>query len=134
MNMNYNFIPLILSAGIIVGTIIVAYLFRRLFNRFIKKSTLIVQNDPTNYLFLKHTISALIYIVGFSWAFIQIESLKAVAGSLLAGAGILAVAVGFASQHALSNIIGGIFIVIFKPYRINDRITVKNILAGVVED
>jgi small conductance mechanosensitive channel len=53
---------------------------------------------------------------------------------LLAGAGILAAVIGFASQQAFSNIISGIFIVIFKPFRMNDRLKIKEIYAGVVED
>jgi len=44
------------------------------------------------------------------------------------------VVIGFASQAALSNIVSGIFIVIFKPYRINDIVTVRDNLSGVVED
>lgn len=54
---------------------------------------------------------------------------------MLAGAGILAVVVGFASQQALSNIVAGVFIVIFKPFRVNERIIMKEgAYAGVVED
>ena len=53
---------------------------------------------------------------------------------MLASAGILAVVVGFAAQQALANIVSGIFIVMFKPYRINDRLTIQNTLRGVVED
>ena len=52
----------------------------------------------------------------------------------MAGAGILAVAVGFASQQAMSNIISGFFIVLFKPFKINDRLTIRDSLSGIVED
>lgn len=134
MDLNFNYIPYLTALGIIAATLIVGFVFNRLFRRFITRSTLIVKNDPTNYQFLRHTITAVIYIVGFGMAIYQIESLKAVAGSILAGAGILAVAVGFASQHALSNVISGVFLILFKPYRINDRIVVKDTLQGVVED
>ncbi|MCB0760934.1 MAG: mechanosensitive ion channel family protein, partial [Flavobacteriales bacterium] len=75
----------------------------------------------------------LIYIVGISIAIYSMPNLRTLAKSLLAGAGILAVAVGFASQHALSNIISGVFIVIFKPFRINDRISIRS-LNGIIED
>lgn len=92
-----------------------------------------MKNDPTNYKFLKHSIIALIYVVGFSLSIYVVPSLKAMAGSLLAGAGILAVSVGFASQHALSNIISGFFIVVFKPFKVNDRLTVRT-FQGTVED
>jgi len=63
----------------------------------------------------------------------MMPNLRALASSFLAGAGILAVAVGFASQHALGNIISGVFIVIFKPFRVTDRVKLRE-LTGVVED
>lgn len=120
--------------GIFIVTLLIGYTFNRLFRRFIKRSTIIIKNDPTNYHFLRHAITAVIYLVGFSWAVYSVPQLRTVANSLLAGAGILAVAVGFASQHALSNIISGLFIIIFKPFRVNDRLKIRDTLSGVVED
>ncbi|MFK8103721.1 MAG: mechanosensitive ion channel family protein [Saprospiraceae bacterium] len=119
--------------GIILVTIIVASLVNRFFIRLIRRSTEEMNNDPTNYLFFRHGIVGIIYMFGFSIAIYSMPSLRALASSLLAGAGILAVAVGFASQHALSNIISGVFIIIFKPFRVNDRLRVKE-LTGIVED
>ncbi len=118
---------------IIIITITVAYLVNRFFRKLILNSTLVMQNDPTNYHFFRHTLVALIYIIGFSIAVYMMPDLRALASSLLAGAGILAVAVGFASQHALSNIISGVFIVVFKPFRIKDRLQVQQWI-GLVED
>ena len=131
--MDSNFVYISVFVGILVATFIVAYLVNRFFLRLIRRSTEIMKNDPTNYLFLRHTISALIYLTGFGVAIYMMPNLRALASSLLAGAGILAVAVGFASQHALSNIIGGVFIVLFKPFRINDRLEIKG-MVGIVED
>ena len=129
-----NVEALAISTGIVAGTILVAFIVNRLFRRFIRRNSLLIRNDPTNYVFLRHALTGIIYVVGFSWAVYSLPSLRAVANSLLAGAGILAVAVGFASQHALSNIISGIFIVIFKPFGVNDRLRFQNGLQGVVED
>ncbi|MEZ4961253.1 MAG: mechanosensitive ion channel family protein [Saprospiraceae bacterium] len=129
-----DIVTLLFSAAIIALTFLVAYLFRRFFNRFILNSTRLVKNDPTNYKFLKHVLSSIIYVVGFSMAIYRIEALQVLASSMLAGAGILAVAVGFASQAALSNVISGLFLIIFKPYRINDRVTIRDNLRGIVED
>lgn len=120
--------------GILLGTFILAYIFNKVFRRFILKSTVIIQNDPTNYQFLRHFLTALIYIIGISLAIYSVPSMRTVANSILAGAGILAVAVGFASQQTLSNIISGIFIVIFKPFRVNDRLRIRDTLNGIVED
>lgn len=118
---------------IIALTVIIGYLVNRFFKRLIAKSTEEMKNDPTNYLFLRHLVVGLIYVVGISIAIYAMPNLRALASSLLAGAGILAVAVGFASQHALSNIISGLFIVVFKPFRVNDRIRLRD-LVGFIED
>lgn len=108
--MSPNLIYIGTFVGIITATFILAWLVSRFFKKMIKLSTETMKNDPTNYLFMRHAITAIIYIVGFSIAIFMVPSLKTLASSLLAGAGILAVAVGFASQHALSNIISGVFI------------------------
>ena len=129
-----NLVNVSIFIGIILITFLLAFLVNRFFTRLIRRSTEIIKNDPTNYQFLKHTIVALVYTIGFSLAIYMMPNLRAIAGSLLAGAGILAVAVGFASQHALSNVISGFFIVIFKPFRVNDRLKIRDTLNGVVED
>nr|WP_299169521.1 mechanosensitive ion channel family protein [uncultured Allomuricauda sp.] len=118
---------------IILLTFVVAYLVDLFFKRLIRKSTEEMKNDPTNYKFFRHAIRAVLYVTGISIAIYTMPSLRVLANSLLAGAGVLAVAVGFASQHALGNIISGIFIVIFKPFRVNDRLSLGE-LTGIVED
>lgn len=123
-----------LPLGIILFTLILGFLFNRSYFSLINRRALYMQNDPTKYNFLGHFITAIIYIVGFSFAVISVPQLKNIAASLLAGAGILALAITFASQQALSNIVSGIFIVVFKPFRVNDRITVMNMMSGIVED
>lgn len=117
----------------LIATVIIAMLVNRFFLRLIRRATEEMNTDPTNYQFLRYFVRATIYIIGFSIAVYSVEALRTLAASLLAGAGILAVAVGFASQAALSNIISGIFVVIFKPFRVGDRLKV-NTLNGVVED
>ena len=129
--------PLALHVGtsllIILATLIVGYIANRLMTRLVNRSTEVMTKDPTNYKFIKHVALACIYLVGFAIAIYSVPNLRTLAGSFLAGAGILAVAVGFAAQHALSNIISGVFIVIFKPFRINDRLAIQ-LHQGVVED
>ncbi len=131
--MNKEFLQIGLFTGIIIATVIVAYIVNRFFVRLIRRSTEVMNSDPTNYQFLRHASSGLIYIVGFSVAIYSLPALRTLASSLLAGAGILAVAVGFASQHALGNVISGIFIVVFKPFRVHDRLKLREFI-GVVED
>lgn len=120
--------------GILCLTWLFARLFERIFNRFILRSTLLMNNNPTSYQFVKHLAKAVIYLVGLSMAIYVVPSLRTLSASLLAGAGILAVAFGFASQAAFSNIISGLFIVVFRPFRVNDRVTINATTFGVVED
>ncbi len=133
-NILENLTSILTFVGIVLGTIILAYSFRRVFNRLIVKNSELIKNNPTNYKFLGHSIVAIIYVIGMSWAVYETNALRTVATSLLAGAGILAVAVGFASQQALSNIVSGIMIVIFKPFRVNDRLNIRTVFNGIVED
>lgn len=118
---------------ILVLTFVLATINRRVMNRFIILASEKLKTDPTRYKFLKHALTATIIIIGIGLAIYTIPTLKTLAVSLFAGAGIIAVVVGFASQAAFSNIISGIFIVIFKPFRIGDRINVGH-HSGMVED
>jgi small-conductance mechanosensitive channel len=120
--------------GILLVTVVVAYIMDGASKRFIEKATKLIKGDPIHYHFLRHFLSGLIYVIGISWAISSVPSLKAIASSLLGAAGILAIVIGLASQNALSNVVSGIFIVIFKPFSINDRLRIRDTLTGVVED
>ena len=50
---------------------------------------------------------------------------------LLGAAGIVGIAIGFASQTSVSNIISGLFLIAEKPFEVNDVITVNG-TTGVV--
>jgi small conductance mechanosensitive channel len=119
---------------IILVTFLIEFVVRKALNRFITVNSVAMKNDPTNYKFLANALRAIIFSVGLMFAIREYPPLQSVASSLLAGAGILAVAIGFASQQAFSNIISGVFIIIFKPFRVNDRLTVKDNYTGIVED
>jgi small conductance mechanosensitive channel len=129
-----NYHIFILPLIVISISIVAAYVFDKIYFGFLKKNTIVMSGNPTTFNFVGHFIKAIIFIVGFGIAIYMIPSLRAVATSLLAGAGILAVAVGFASQQALANIVSGIFIVIFKPFKVNDRVTIRDTMTGIIED
>ncbi len=109
-------------------------LLRRLLGLFIRKYAQKLNADPTNYSFLKNSIGFFIFILAFVFIFYQIPYLKTLGTALFAGASFIAVAVGFASQKAFANIIGGIFILIFKPFKIGDVIEIGENKIGTVEE
>ena len=124
----------VLFLGIMGATSILATLVNIGISRYIKHHTGREAYDPTTLRFMVHVVVAIIYIVGFCLAVYTIPSLRHVATTLLTGAGILTAVIGFASQQVLSNVISGIFIIISKPYRINNNISLGDNIEGVVED
>lgn len=131
LGMGYKLLFIILA---IVGGLILSKLIHFFMNRMLKKAADKLNVDPTNYNFLKNAVSFLIFILVVIVIFYSIPELKNLGVSLLASAGILAAIVGFASQQAFSNIVSGIFIVIFKPFRVGDFIKIGNLHHGTVED
>lgn len=76
--------------------------------------------------------SKLFFYLGlFIIAFSVLNELGFKLHSLLGAAGIVGIAVGFASQTSVSNIISGLFLIAEQPFQVNDVITVQNI-TGVV--
>ncbi len=133
---NYGFAGfegVFLAFAVILLTLLLVKIVNYVLLKFIKRSSKLIKVDATKYSFIGYLISAILYLLGFGVAISIIPSLKAFAVSLFAGAGILAVIIGFASQQAFSNIISGVFIVIFKPFRIGDRLNIAQV-SGIVED
>lgn len=100
----------------------------------IKRNSKLIKSDPTNFSFLKNAIPFLIFTGAIIFIFVKIPFLKSLGTALFAGAGILAAILGFASQKAFANIISGIFILVFKPFRVGDIIEMSNTNKGTVEE
>ena len=124
----------ILAGIILISAIILSRIMRRILTKYFAAASKRLRVDPTRYKFFKNTVSLLIFIIAAISLLFIFPSLKALALTLFAGAGILAAILGFASQQAFSNIVSGIFIVVFKPFRVGDRIKVGSFDYGVVED
>jgi len=117
---------------IYVFTKLLVMLVRFFFRRAERKRVLIL--DSHNSGFIQRMIVYSIYIVGVTGFLALIPGMEQVTKSLLAGAGILAMAVGLASQEALGNIVSGIFIVFAKPFRLGDLIQVDGGITGTVTE
>ena len=118
----------------ILITTVVTVVLRKVLNIFISKYAEILETDPTNFSFLKNSIGFIVYTAGLIFIFHKIPYLKSLGTGLFAGAGVVAVVVGFASQKAFSNIISGIFILIFKPFKISDIVELESGNKGIVEE
>ncbi|MDR1864928.1 MAG: mechanosensitive ion channel family protein [Bacteroidales bacterium] len=129
------------EAALVGGKILLLYFVlmalvwveRRIFKRTIRKRREEAQ-DQTNLIFIGNIVVYTTFAIGFLLMAYQIPGLQNAASAALAGAGILAAAIGFGSQQAISNIVSGIFMVIFKPFRIGDYIDLGGDKAGTVTD
>ena len=115
---------LIAVAIAIAIAVILSYTLRKFLTKFIANRSDSLNIDPTRYNFMKNASTALIIGAALAFTFYAIPSLRSIGTALFAGAGIAAAAIAFASQQALSNIIGGVFLVIFRPFRVGDIIHV----------
>lgn len=94
----------------------------------------IFSHDATYFRFLRYMSMILIYALGLVLVMFMIPSLRSIAATMLGGAGVIAIIAGVASQEAISNIVGGIFIILFKPFKVGDFIRVSDDMKGTVRD
>lgn len=138
MDVIWNFISeyaiFIKSGFILIVAYIISRILRIIIQKYMDYSAGVMKTDVTKYSFYKNSVSFVVYTIALILIFYTIPSLRSIGLTLLASAGIFAAVLGFASQQAFSNIISGLFIVIFKPFRVGDRVKVGNQNYGVVED
>ncbi len=120
---------IVMAVAFLLGRL-VRFVIGRFFNAAARK----LKVDPTRYNFFKNASNFLILLTATVIIFRSIPSLRAFGDTLLTGAGIFAAIVGFASQQAFSNIISGIFLVIFRPFSVGDRVKIGQLYTGDVED
>ena len=118
---------------ILLAASVIARIASTFMGRWANRSSRFLKVDPTQYRILKHSIAVIIYMIGIGVAIFIIPTLRTLSISLFAGAGVLAVVIGFASQKVLANILSGISIAISKPFRVGDTIRFQD-KQGVVED
>lgn len=103
----------------------------------------LIDHDPSERID-RMTISFIQHLATFiMWVFLAllfthiIPSLNKVTTSLLAGVSIVSVVIGFAAQSTLGNLVSGISLVIYKPFRRGDRLQLTaptGLETGIVEE
>jgi small conductance mechanosensitive channel len=125
---------IVFALSVLAVSFIVTRILRFMVGRFFRKAALKLNVDPTRYNFFKNAIDFLVFLLAIIVIFRSIPALSVFGTTLLTGAGILAAIVGFASQSAFSNIVSGVFLVIFKPFSVGDRVKIGQLYSGDVED
>jgi small-conductance mechanosensitive channel len=120
--------------AVILGAFILTHVLRWIINKRLTSSSKNQEFDPTHFKFLKNTVSFFVWTLAIILIIYNIPQLKTVAVGIFAGVSVIAIIVGFAGQHAFSNIISGVFIIFFKPYRVGDLIRIGEKYTGIVDD
>ncbi|MCF6140162.1 mechanosensitive ion channel [Flavobacterium sp. K77] len=122
-----DYSPKLISAFIIL---FVGLYLIRLINRFINKIMVSRDLDPTLTRFLSDILIWVLRVILFV-SFISKLGIET--SSFVAILGAMGLAVGLSLQGSLSNFAGGMLIILFKPFRVNDTIEAQGV-TGTVTD
>ncbi|MGZ4937502.1 MAG: mechanosensitive ion channel family protein [Halobacteriota archaeon] len=118
---------------IIAAAVIVARFFEVFFARYLQQAATKLKVSPTKYVVLKRFVIALIYVIALMVLITSTPQLQSLSVAVFASVSVIAIVVGIAAQSAISNIIAGIAIIVFKPFSVKDFVTVRG-ESGFVED
>jgi small-conductance mechanosensitive channel len=117
--------------------VIVAYVLSRLLRTAVHASmTRAGHLDRTTISFLQQILTALIWVVMLILYAHLIPVLRSLGTALLAGASVASVVIGLAAQSTLGNLVAGVSITIYRPFRLGDTLQVAaptGTEIGVVE-
>ena len=128
------------AVGLGVVFILIGFMLSWVIRRVIKT---LVDHDPSERIdrmtisFIQHLGTFIMWTVLALLFSHVVPSLNKLTTSLLAGVSIVSVVIGFAAQSTLGNLVSGISLVIYKPFRRGDRLqlsTPTGLETGIVED
>lgn len=92
-----------------------------------------LHTNATTLRMFRHIMIAFVYIIGMIVVISYIPALHNLSVALFTGASVIGIVVGLAAQNTLSNMIAGVSLAVFQPFRVGDRLDVMN-EYGKVED
>ncbi|QXJ27862.1 putative integral membrane protein [Saccharolobus shibatae B12] len=116
---------LYIYAGIwFIVSVIVSYFIGSLIRN--RLGNVIGYDNASSVSFVVRLIGYIIALVGF-FVLVRVSL-----GAALAAGGFAGLVLGLASQDVLSNIFGGIMLVISRPYKVGDRVTISTWQYGLI--
>lgn len=122
---------------VVIVTFVIALIAKKLFRTWIRRSEKRGSKDQVIVFLnlLRRVVVGLIYFGGIMAIVGQVPGLNKIATSLLAGSGIVAVALSVAAQASIGNLVSGALIGVFKPFRVGDTIRyLDQDITGTVEE
>jgi len=112
---------------IIFATTLTIKIFRVIWRRFGK--------DTIHQKFVKNVLSIIIWLIGILIALNQLPNFSDAITAVLAGSGLVVLTIGLAAQESLGNAFSGLFISMFKPFEVGDRVHLTGAnITGFIED
>lgn len=139
--LSFNWEALLINLGIkalkIIGIFIAFMIVKKIGNKVIDRAFTRLQEKQNISLGRAHTLQKLMEnILSYALIFIFVASIFSIfnisVASLIAGAGIVGLAVGFGAQGLVSDVVTGFFLLLEKQIDVNDYVTLGAI-DGVVE-
>jgi small-conductance mechanosensitive channel/CRP-like cAMP-binding protein len=116
------------AAFLLSTAFVVALLDRYLWEGYFEKT-----RRTTIPQFLRQVIALFIYLIAIVFVLVVVYHAEGYLATLLAGSGILAIIIGFATQDLFGGIISGIALQISKPYKVGDWLHIQDRYAEVME-
>jgi moderate conductance mechanosensitive channel len=137
-----NWVELMLEAGlwaakfllIIIMFIIIRSIGRRVINRMFERAASHRKMSSGRIITLqKLVVNLFSYILIFVFAGIVFKQFGLEIGTLIAGAGVVGLAIGFGAQGLVSDVVTGFFILLEKQMEVGDYVTIGGV-DGIVEE
>jgi len=122
--------------GFIVLVIFFTWLISRIIRFFLRTLFLNMNgaDTKTSILFMRNSVKFVLGILAIFYIVYTVPLFRSKAIFIISSAGVFAALLGFIAQSALANIASGVFIVIFKPFRVGDKIQIDKKLFGIVSE
>ncbi|MDR4890397.1 mechanosensitive ion channel family protein [Fredinandcohnia sp. QZ13] len=139
--LSFNWEALLIEVGIkvlkIIGIFIAFFIVKKIGNKVIDRAFTKLKDKQNISLGRAHTLQKLMEnILSYALIFILVASIFGIfnipVASLIAGAGVVGLAIGFGAQGLVSDVVTGFFLLLEKQIDVNDYVTL-GALDGVVE-
>jgi small-conductance mechanosensitive channel len=117
-------IPILQFLGnMLIGLVIFItfWIFSIFFRRVVKRYGRVTRLDPAVLSLLMQVINAIVLLIG---AITALGTIGLDVSALVAGLGLTSFALGFALQDILSNVLSGVLLLIYRPFRLGNYIRV----------
>jgi small conductance mechanosensitive channel len=130
-----HFIDAAVSVAVLVGAWMAYWVLRHAMRRFSRRRRL-AEVDPgaeTRLHMIERLTAVVLFLgaLGLVFWIMDVDALKRVAVGIFASAGVAGIALGFASQAAMSNLASGIMIAFAQPIRLGDNVKIDGEYGAV---